>query len=270
VAAKRVVLVAISLGLILASAASWSAAAAEPSTAGFSYFRSGLTPLVNGRKWILQGTKLADGSCEYKYVNDETVVPPGGWEERSIALDPARCRKLMEEGTPTDLLAASKGGDAGPSDSATAYPTQSGGDVQALASGSQTAYIRVRWLDPINIRVNGDVTQIHWSYNGSTVSGAYANGFWAWNADTGWSMYAHSVTAAYQSGNTSVLGTTTSDFKNLTFCDPFPDVYAHYYYVRMWGHKDGTATWSQSSDSVHECFTFHTDTLSAYGAFPGW
>lgn len=54
-----------------------------------------------------------------------------------------------------------------------------------------------------------------------------------------------------------------------SFCWPLPTVYTHYYYVRMWGHPNGTATWSQSSDSVDECFPFHWDKLTAYGAFPG-
>jgi hypothetical protein len=38
----------------------------------------------------------------------------------------------------------------------------------------------------------------------------------------------------------------------------------------MWGHKDGTATRSQSSDSIDECFMFHWDKITAYGAFPGF
>jgi hypothetical protein len=47
-------------------------------------------------------------------------------------------------------------------------------------------------------------------------------------------------------------------------------VYTHYYYVRMWGHNNGTATWSQSSDSVGECLPLHFDKITAYGAFPGF
>lgn len=41
-------------------------------------------------------------------------------------------------------------------------------------------------------------------------------------------------------------------------------------YVRIWGHKDETATWSQSSDSIDGCFRFHSDKITAYGAFPGF
>ena len=79
------------------------------------------------------------------------------------------------------------------------------------------------------------------------------------------------LTAAYLSGDTAVLGTTTSDFVNGTFCPkPLPDVWTHYYYVRMWGQRDGRATWSRSSDSVDECFPFHWDKITAYGTFPGF
>ncbi len=124
-------------------------------------------------------------------------------------------------------------------------------------------------MDPANIKVNQDVTQVHWSYNGSTVSSAYANGYFNWFTFTQWSKISSSLTAAYQSGNTSILGTTTSDHKS-TFCVPLPTTYTHYYYVRMWGHANGTAPWSQSSDSVDECFPFHWDKITAYGAFPGF
>ncbi len=128
-----------SSGMVLATAAPWSAAAAEPSTAGFSNFRSGLGPLLNARKSILQGTKLSNGACRYQNVNDETLVPPGGWGERTIALDPVRCRKLIEAGTPTDLSPESTGGDLGLTESATAYPPESTEAAQALAtSGTQT------------------------------------------------------------------------------------------------------------------------------------
>ena len=123
-------------------------------------------------------------------------------------------------------------------------------------------------MDPVNLKVNQDVTQVHWSYNGSTVSGAYANGFFNWWS--GWSKIGSTVTAAYQAGNTSILGTTTSDYKNSNFCWPGPTTYTHYYYVRMWGHANGTATWSQSSDSIDECLPFHWDKITAYGAFPGF
>lgn len=263
---------AISVGLILATSAAWSSASAsEPSTAGFTDFRTGLAPLLNARTWILKGTKLANGACRYKNVNDESVVPPGGWEERSIALDSVRCRKLLEAGTPTNLSPGGGKGDAQASASVAADPSESAGaGIQPLASGTQTAYIRIFWMDPANLKVNQDVTQVHWSYNGSTVSSAYANGYWNWLTQTGWLKIASNVTAAYQSGNTSILGTTTSDFGNPTFCWPLPTTYTHYYYVRMWGHNNGTATWSQSSDSIDECFRFHWDKITAYGAFPGF
>ncbi len=263
---------AIAVAMILATSAQWaSASASQPITAGFTNFRSGLAPLLNARTWILEGTKLANGACRYKNVNDESVVPPGGWEERTIALDPDGCRKLIEAGTPTDLSPGGGKGDAQASASVAADPSEAGrAGVQPLASGTKTAYIRIFWMDPANIKVNQDVTQVHWSYNGSTVSGAYANGYWSWFEPTHWAQYGSSLTAAYQSGNTSIKGTTTSDFFNSWFCRPLPIVYTHYYYVRMWGHKDGTATWSQSSDSIDECFPFHWDKLTAYGAFPGF
>lgn len=271
--ARRLRVAAVSAAMILTMSPSWSgASASEPSLAGFSYFRTGLAPLLNARTSILQGTKLANGACRYKNVSQASVVPSGGWEERSIALDPDRCRKLLEAGTPTDLSPGGGEGDAQASASVAADPSEAAGaGVQPLTSGTQNAYIRIFWMDPVSLKVNQDVTQVHWSYNGSTVSGAYATGYWNWLYATGWLKAASTVTAAYLSGNTAVLGTTTSDFVNGTFCPwPLPIVWTHYYYVRMWGQRDGTATWSQSSDSVDECFPFHWDKITAYGAFPGF
>ena len=46
-------------------------------------------------------------------------------------------------------------------------------------------------------------------------------------------------------------------------------VHTYYFYVRMWGHPNGTATRDQSSDSVDECIALHVDIESAYGQWPG-
>jgi hypothetical protein len=126
-------------------------------------------------------------------------------------------------------------------------------------------------MDPVDLKVNQDVTQINWTSNGTTVSSGSTNGYFAWLTATGWQKYADSTTGSYGPGSTYYLGQTTSDYVNASFCPkPLPNVYTHYYYVRMWGHPNATATWSQSSDSIDECFEFHWDKIAAYGAFPGF
>jgi hypothetical protein len=258
----------------LAVSAPWSLTSASgPSTAGFSFFRSGLAPLLNAQSWILQGTKLANGACRYRNVNTETEVPKGGWEERTIALDPTRCRKLVEAGTPTTLSAGSDEGMASLSAVATP-PSPSGGNASAVQPNSiqstQSAYIRIFWMDPINLKVNQDVTQINWTSNGTTVSNGSTNGFWNWLTTTHWQLLDDSATNAYGPGSTYFIGQTTSNFFNSWFCAPLPNVYTHYYDVRMWGHPNATATWAQASDTIDECAPFHWDKITAYGAFTGF
>ena len=257
--------------LLVASGARSVHVAAAPSTAGFGYFRTDLPPVVNRSTWILQGKKLANGACRYSNVNAETEVPAEGWVERTLALDPDGCRKLVEAGTPTVFSAADD--DEMETYESVARPTAAPGsstDGGVATLSTRSAYIRIFWMDPANLKVNQDVTQINWTYNGSTVSSGVTYGYWNWLSATGWSKYASTVTGLYGPSSTYYRGQTTSDFRNSSFCWPLPTVYTHYYYVRMWGHPNGSATWSQNSDSVDACFPFHWDKLTAYGAFPGF
>jgi hypothetical protein len=99
---RRGVAVAIAVALLFGSAPATQGA----TDAGqFSYWRTGLAPLVGSHTWILQGQKLAGGGCQYSYPDQEAAIPAGGWTLRSIAIDMTSCRKLMEEGTPASPLA---------------------------------------------------------------------------------------------------------------------------------------------------------------------
>ena len=51
--------------------------------------RTGLAPLLNARTWILQGTKLANGACRDKNVNEASVVP-AEWHRWSTRGAPRR------------------------------------------------------------------------------------------------------------------------------------------------------------------------------------
>lgn len=90
----------LSLSVILLASVAWVAvSAADRGT--FDHFREALPPLRDARTWVLTGKRLANGGCQYRYPTEVTEVPQDGWELRSIAVDTSRCRKLMEEGTPT-------------------------------------------------------------------------------------------------------------------------------------------------------------------------
>lgn len=175
----------------------------------------------------------------------------------------------MEEGTPTEFSEMDLDNLASVQESAMPTKSPRGFSRAPLAVAStKGAWQRVYWADPINLAVNDDVTQINWTYNGSTVSSGSAAGYWHWFTPTGWANITHNVSQGFFSG--AFRGQTTSTFVNFTFCpQPLPDVYTYYYYNRVWGHANGTSTRSQSSDSVDECLPLHVGLQSAYGQWSG-
>lgn len=256
----------LSLSVILLASVAWVAvSAADPGT--FDHFREALPPLRDARTWVLTGKRLANGGCQYRYPTEVTEIPQDGWELRSIAVDTSRCRKLMEEGTPTvfslDLAAGTDSSEVLPG-IALAETASSDGSIATLAASStKSAWQIVVWSDVLGYPVNYDGTEITWTYDGSAVSSGNAAGYWYKLG--GWELLAKSVTQGFFSG--AFRGQTTATFRNQGFCFP-TTVYTYYYYNRMWGHANGTATRAQSSDSVNECLPLHVTVSSAYGKWP--
>lgn len=265
--------VALAVAFVLTASAAWtSTSAVALNTAGFQHWRTDLAPLANAQTWIVQGRMLGNGACRYRNTNTEKEVPAGGWVERTVALDPIRCRKLVEAGNPTEPSQRTTDQSASSSSVSSPALTSDPAPEQELSIlSTQSAWIRSSWLDVANLHVNDDVTQVNWTSNGTTVSNGSSNGYFSWLQATGWQKLADSNTSTYGPGYSYIQGETTSSFGNATFCPwPLPDVFTYYFYVRMWGHPNGTATWSQSSDSIDECFPFHTEKVSGYGPFPGF
>lgn len=231
-------------------------------TAGYPVVRSGLVALTNSRTWVLQGQRLSSGACRYRYPAGAEVIPPTGWIIRSIAIDMALCKKVFEEGVPGRFQLDD--GQVVRANVAAATPT----GAMALAS-TKGAWQRVIWRDLPGLLTTADMTQINWTYNGSTVSGGTTSTAWQFNTATKWQLTASSGTQLYGPGSSYYRGQTTATFKNSFFCAPLPTVWTYYYYNRVWGHPNGTATRSQSSDSVDECLPLHVDIESAYGQWPG-
>lgn len=231
-------------------------------TTSWWYERSDLAPLRNSTQWILKGSRLTNGACRYQYPVEPAVVPESGWVIRSIAIDPVACRKLIEEGIPTEFshdVAAVETAMVGGSDSSMSF----------AAASTKSAWQRVVWKDVFGILVNAVMVQVNWTYNGSTVWGGSTDGAWQWNYATNWQLLRYGLTDLYGPNASYYRGQGTATFYNNWFCRPLPAVYTYYYYVRMWGHPNGMATRSQSSDSVDECLPLHFDIESAYGQWPG-
>ncbi len=230
----------------------------------WEYSRASVAPLINARQWILQGTKQPNGSCRYTYPAMAGDVPASGWIVRSIAVDAAHCRKLFEEGAPTKF---SRDPDATIETASTGAPAAAG--AVAAAASTKQAWVRVIWRDFGGVLTNAVMVQTNWTYNGTTVSGGSTNGAWQLNTATKWQLIAKTLTDLYGAGSVFYRGQATATFYNDYFCDPWPPVHTYYYYVRMWGHYNGTATYAQSSDTVDECLTLHVDIERGYGPWPG-
>lgn len=258
--ARLVLAVSFALGMLVVSLLPASAA-----QGGFDFSGRPTRPLANPKTWILQGEKLSTGACRYRYPSSDAVIPALGWELRSIGIDMATCRKLMEEGTPQGFA-------ADPSmASLTETATGTASSGINITTATQGAWQRSIWRDLGGVLVNADLTQINWTYNGSTVSGGSTTGGWSWNTATGWTLGAHTVSQLYGSGSSSYRGQTTATFINSYFCNQpgAKTVYTYYYWNRVWGFPNGTATRSESSDTVDECLPLHNDIQSAYGQWPG-
>lgn len=241
-------------------------------TAGYNFtYRTGLPELDDAHRWVLQGLKLPNGVCRYKYDLGPSEIPPAGWEIRSIAADVAQCAKLIEEGTPVTLGVSVQEEGTTVRELPTKNVASLDVGASAVTTSSQAAWQKVTWYDPLpfgGLWVNFDVTQINWSYNGSTVSAGSSSGSVGWRWGSGWDVTYSNSFNSYGPGSSFFLGETNSGFDNQAFCWPLQTAYTYYYYNRVWGHPNGTATRSQSSDTVDECVgPFHFDIQSAYGTW---
>ena len=229
--------------------------------------RTNLEPLQDPRTWVLRGKKLEDGSCRYRYDFGEREVPPGGWVIRSIAVDMSNCTKVMEEGSPVTILSPEMilNGAVSATSQSLATLTMAGGGAQTLAASStRGAWQIVSWLDLASAPTSRTKTQIRWTYNGTAVLSGNASGTWWFLDFTGWRLAFKDLTQKFEADG-SFRGQTRATYENGTFCGSSnPMVFTFINHNRVWGHKNGTATIAQSSDTVNDCLPLHVDITTGY------
>jgi hypothetical protein len=257
---KRFRLTALVVSSMLAVVGGSSPASAVGDLETFPFRHDSLLPLRDARTYVLYGEKLENGGCRYRYPAGPDVIPPSGWELRTIGVDMEGCRKLLEEGTPTDVSqSAGEGTEASEVLASVAAKATSGSAGFSLAS-TKGAWQRVYWKDFPGVVLTHDVTQINWTYNGSTVQSGNAAGYFYRIGS--WGLVTSNTTQGFFSG--AFRGHTNSKFGS-EFCLPLPMIYTYYYHNRVWGHANGTSTRSESSDSVDECLPLFKGIQSAYG-----
>lgn len=134
-----------------------------------------------------------------------------------------------------------------------------------MATSTRGAFQIVSWLDIASLKTSWDLTQIRWTYNGSSVLSGNTEGRWWWLTSTGWTLVANSnvITQRFESDG-AFRGQTKATMRNSWFCQPLPTSYTYYFYNRVYGHANGTATISQSSDAVQDCLPLHVDIVTGY------
>jgi hypothetical protein len=180
---------------------------------------------------------------------------------RTVAIDMEHCRKLLEEGTPTELGGSEDLDGITIADSLPAItnPKVGGEDTVSLAS-TRGAWQRVFWKDPGAVVLTHDVTQINWIYSGGIVQSGNAAGYFYRIGS--WGLISKNTTQGFFAG--AFRGHTNSTFGS-EFCLPLPFIRTFYYHNRVWGHANGTATRSESSDTVDECIPLGRGIQSGYG-----
>ena len=212
--------------------------AAEPTAADeheFVYWNDGDPPLLDSHTFVVQGSPTADGGCLF---DDPPLELPAGAtaiEQRDIAVDPATCTKLVEEGIPTDV--SIEPGSSPISAGSTTYWKQ--------------ARYEVQWKDGAGAIVSGAWARMKYHYDLScalTVSGsgtmyAYAPTHWyAIQAPT----YSQSRSCSYST--TAIHGGKVG---NTWVCGK--EVRIIYSYVRIYGYASGSLAGRESSWTENMC-----------------
>lgn len=210
-------------------------------------------PLKNAKRSVLQGTRNADGSCHYEYPETSVAAAGGVIEVRDIGIDAKKCRKLIEQGEPSELPGEPGEGEERITDTIDdSASTESA--LTLAATSTASGYNWTWWEDVLGIKMTQVRTNISWSYNGSCAQTGSTSGEYYWAYGTGWSIVSYSgseyETCSYYRGQ------SVATYKNTSFCWPLPTVYTYYYHVRAFGQENGSITATRSTDSKDECAPF--------------
>lgn len=232
------------LSAALTAVLAWASTGAIATAADeWPYRRAELAPFDQSIIYVVTGEQTKAG-CTYEYPDFKVPADVDWWQVRDIALDPERCRKLVEEGVPTVDTAPASASDMA---STSAVISSAGG---AEGSGFATTsvasgYARAWYTDLPGYEVTSDTTYISWTYNGTCTQSGNASANWSWRAGTGWSLISGSNGGTANRTCSRYFADSWATMKNSAFC-PWTTVYTYYYHVRIYGWYNGTVTGSRS------------------------
>jgi len=253
---KHLARVALALAMALPVAALDNSLTLAADNAGFTMSNRKWEPLAESHTYIFQGVDLGAEDCQFD-IPEFGGEGYGAWEQRVIGIDVGDCRLLLEEGVLLTVPELPRGRGHKVKE-ATAEPIADPGVATAAAdaqvsvvaaSGRNRAWQYVRYYDPVGIQVNGVVTELYWSWNGSCVYSASASGSSGHSWLTGWERLTFNVSATQAASCIYAYGTTTASFRNQGFCGLLGGAatYTYYNYVRIHGYYNGSAAPTQST-----------------------
>ncbi len=195
---------------------------------------SGLTPIENGHKLIIQGSKTST-ACKFPQTV-LTITPSEGKItkiQRELAVNPDTCQLLVEQGTLANP----------PIQNTSEIKIKSSNSVQTYYYPRKRASFTTEWWDPVGIRVNYVFDLIDFNYDGTnTYLSSVGYDHW-WYLTTHWYDVRYS-TGSY-AGSSYVDAYSYDHMEN----DWFGGVTTNVYYSpnEIYGLPDGTVSGDQSN-----------------------
>lgn len=211
-------------------------------------------PLRQAHTFTVTGQRVK-GGCLYQYAEMRSPTGVPAWEVRDIAVDMARCVKIVEQGVPTvftqriaDSMISRRIGLNGKS-------SKSPGLARPALANRYSGYTQVWWEDGAGWMLTQDRPDVTWDFDYGCALGGSTDGQWWWQAGTGWrldSSGGSNTTYCYYH-----KGETWSSMSNSGFCPGGAIVRNDYHYVRFNGYYNGTWDGDQSSAVMNECLPLY-------------
>jgi len=133
-------------------------------------------PLRDATTYVVIGTRTADG-CRFEYP--ELTLRDGETTrvQRDVGIDQGRCRKLVEEGVPTQDEEV-PGADSSITETI-GHREAKGSSVAAAASTVSSGYHKTWFENSLGHLLTGDTTYITWIWNGTCATSGSASGEWS-------------------------------------------------------------------------------------------
>jgi hypothetical protein len=135
-----------------------------------------LPPLKDARVYVLEGIPSQDG-CTYQYPSLTVGPNETARMQRDIGIDSVHCRKLVEEGIPTEI-------DTATADTSLTGPVLSStSSVVPIAATSSisTGYHATWYENYFGTQLSFDKSYITWQWDGSCALSGSTQGEWRWS-----------------------------------------------------------------------------------------